>query len=257
MGVTDYRNRDIEKARAADLMALLPDDCRDSVIDIGARDGWFSVMLAERFDVVTALDLQKPSIEHERIRCIKGDAINLAFGDGEFELVFCAEVLEHIPTKYLMKACSELQRITKKYVLVGVPFKQDIRIGRTRCRTCGKRNPPWGHVNSFDEEKLKQLFSLCNAKKISFVGENKQWTNALSASLIDFAGNPYGTYHPEVHCIHCGAELIEAGQRNILQKIATKMAFYVQRAQKVFHSPHPNWIHILFEKREAQRSAQA
>ena len=250
MHLTDYRNRDTEKARAGDLMALLPDDRRDAVLDIGARDGWFSAMLAERFKMVTAIDLEKPSIEHPGVRCVKGDTTNLPFDKGKFDLIFCAEVLEHIPTERVMKACSELQRVTKKYVLVGVPFKQDIRIGRTKCCACGKRNPPWGHINSFSEGRLRELFSLCDAKKISFVGENKECTNALSVFLMDFAGNPYGTYHREMRCIHCGAEINEPGQRNLLQKIATKVAFCIQWAQKPFHSPHPNWIHILFEKRK-------
>ena len=50
MDLTKYQNKDIEKARASDLMSLLPDDSRGSVLDIGARDGWLSVMLAEKYD---------------------------------------------------------------------------------------------------------------------------------------------------------------------------------------------------------------
>lgn len=250
MDQTDYRNKEIEIARTSDLIALIPDDCRGAVLDIGARDGWFSVILAERFNKVIALDLEKPSIEHPGVQCVKGDAADLNFADKEFDLVFCAEVLEHIPSQRLMKACSELERVTRKYILIGVPFKQDLRIGRSKCSSCGKRNPPWGHVNNFDEDKLKQLFPLYEAEKISFVGENKEYTNALSALLMDYAGNPYGTYHKGVFCIHCGAELKEPPQRNILQKVSTRLAFYMKKMQRSFHSPHPNWIHILFEKRK-------
>ncbi len=251
MDQTNYRNKKIEKARTSDLMDLIPDDCRGTVLDVGALDGWFSIILAERFDKVFALDLERPSIEHPRIQCVKGDATNLNFTSKEFDLVFCAEVLEHIPSKQLVKACSELERVAKEYILIGVPFKQEIRVGRTKCCTCGKRNPPWGHVNSFDENKLKQLFSLYEAKKISFIGENKDYTNALSVFLMDFAGNPYGTYYQGEFCIHCGSELKEPPQRNILQKILTRMAFYMKNIQKPFHNPHSNWIHILFEKRKA------
>ncbi len=253
MGLTDYPNKhtEKEKARASDLMALLPDDSRGAVLDIGAGDGWLSLMLAERFDKVTVLDLKKPSIEHPRIQCVKGDATNLDFGKDEFDLVFCVEVIEHIPPKQLIKACFELERVAKKYILIGVPFRQDIRVGRTKCSTCGKRNPPWGHVNSFDEHRLKQLFSLCDAQEISFVGEDKECTNALSEFLMDFAGNPYGAYDQEELCIHCGAKLKEPPQRNILQKIATKLAFYIKNIQQPFYRPHSIWIHILFEKRKA------
>jgi 2-polyprenyl-3-methyl-5-hydroxy-6-metoxy-1,4-benzoquinol methylase len=56
MDLTVYRNKEIEKARTDDLMALVPNDCGMDCLDIGARDGWFSSLLAERFNRVTALD---------------------------------------------------------------------------------------------------------------------------------------------------------------------------------------------------------
>lgn len=249
MDLDNYRSKDIEKARTDDLMTLIPDDCRVSVLDIGARDGWFARLLAERFDQVTALDLERPSFDHERILCIKGNVTNLDFGNEIFDLVFCAEVLEHIPPEQLKRTCSELERVAKKYLIIGVPFKQDLRTGRTRCCICGKMNPPWGHVNSFDENKLRGLFSLCETKKISFVGKNIECTNALSVFFMDLAGNPYGTYHQEESCIHCGVKLKKPPPRNILKKLSTRIAVYTTNVQKYFHAPHPSWIHILFEKR--------
>lgn len=251
MDLVAYRNEEIEKIRTNDLMALLPDDCRGSVLDIGARDGWFSSLLAKKFDQVTALDLEKPSIIHPKIRCVKGDATDLDFDSGKFDLVFCAEVLEHIPPEHLQKSCTELERVANRYILIGVPFKQDIRICRTKCYTCGKRNPPWGHVNSFDELKLKELFPHCDAKKISFVGEESKCTNSFSVLLLDLAGNPDGPYYQGEPCIHCGAKLIEPPKLNILQKVATRVAFSMIDKQQRFHRSHPKWIHILFEKRRA------
>ncbi len=218
MDLTDYRNEDIEKARTSDLMSLIPNNFRGDVLDVGARDGWFSIKLAEKFDKVIALDLEQPSIKHPKVQCVKGDAQNLDFGDSEFDFVFCAEVLEHIPTKKLKKVCSELQRVSKKYILVGVPFKQDTRIGQTKCYTCGRNNPPWGHFNSFDERRLNHLFSSCRAQKKSFVGKNKEFTNTLSVFLMDFSGNPYGTYIQEEPCVHCGAKLKPPPQKKYHSK---------------------------------------
>lgn len=248
MDLKEYRNKDIEKIRTFDLMALIPDDWQETALDVGARDGWFSVLLAEKFNKVTALDIEKPVIDDPKIQCVKGDATNLDFDNEEYDLVFCAEVLEHIPSKQLKKACSELERVAKKYIIIGVPYKQDIRVGRTKCYTCGKRNPPWGHVNRFDEQKLKKLFPLCKAKKVSFVGWNKEHTNVLSTLLLDLAGNPYGTYDQEESCIHCRAKLIKRPSRNFFQKILTRIAIYLKKIQNIFYSPHPNWIHIIFEK---------
>lgn len=247
MNLTDYRNSALDRARVSDLMTLLPERGA-SVLDIGARDGFISKILADHFSLVTALDLEQPAIEHERIQCVKGDITALHFADASFNLVFCAEVLEHIPPHLLETACRELARVAKNYVLVGVPYKQDIRVGRTTCRSCGKANPPWGHVNSFDDDRIVKLFPGCTIAKLSFVGETSARTNPLSCALMDLAGNPYGTYSQEEPCIHCGVNLESPPDRRLWQKVLTKAAYIGMSAQIPFVKTHPNWIHMLLRK---------
>lgn len=243
----EYRNKLTEKERVSDLMSLVPNGLT-SVVDIGARDGYISKELTKYFTFVTALDLERPTIEHPKVQCVKGDATLLEFSDNQFDLVFCAEVLEHIPSPALEKACLELQRITNRFVLIGVPYKQDTRHGRTTCYTCKGINPPWSHVNKFDEKRLAKLFGQMRIVKISFVGEAGQGTNFLSAYLLNIAGNPYGTYTQDEPCIHCGAKLIKPTERTFAQKIYTRIAYSVRKVQKPFHKKTANWIHILFEK---------
>ncbi len=247
MDLTQYRETDLEKDRTNDLMRLIPNG-GDIVLDIGARDGHFSKLLAEKYKKVIALDLEEPSISHQNIQCVKGDVTNLDFRDNSFDFVFCAEVLEHIPSPLLEEACSEISRVSKDYLLIGVPYKQDIRVGRTTCYKCGKKNPPWGHVNSFNEKRLEKLFSKFKVHEISFVGRTSSHTNILSSMLMDFAGNPYGTYNQEEPCIYCNNQLMPPPDRNLLQKISTKLAFYTNNIQSLFSQEHGNWIHILFKK---------
>jgi hypothetical protein len=252
MDLTEYRASDSEKKRTEDLLNLIKNisDSGKNALDIGARDGYFSKLLAKYFMHVTALDLEKPSVNHENVTSVKGDATNLSFDDNTFDFVFCAEVLEHIPTHLLEKACSELSRVSSKFVLIGVPYIQDIRIGRTTCFSCGKKNPPWGHVNSFDRRRLMSLFPMFNVKEVSFIGKNNSYTNFISTFLVDLAGNPYGTYDQAEPCVHCGKKLKKPSERNIFQKISTKTAFYVKHLQAPFSKEHSNWIHILFEKQK-------
>ena len=252
MDLTDYRNTDREQERVADLMGLLPGNIANT-LDIGARDGFLSKLLAERGTRVTALDLEQPRIDDERIECVVGDVTGLSFPDAYFDLVFCAEVLEHIPTNLLRKACSELSRTSNRYVLIGVPYKQDIRLGRTTCHVCGKKNPPWGHVNSFDENRLRSLFPECEVVKMSFVGVADTDTNFVACLLMDMAGNPYGTYSQAEPCVHCGAPLKEPTERSLMQKIFARAAFYARSVQAPFLKPHPNWVHVLFEKRKLEQ----
>jgi hypothetical protein len=250
MDLTEYRAGASERKRIADLMRLLPGNL-DSVLDIGARDGFISKLLAGHFLKVTALDLEEPRIDDERIRCVKGDVTGLNFPDASFDLVFCAEVIEHIPSRRLVRACGELSRVAREYLLIGVPYKQDLRVGRLTCRACGKKNPPWGHVNSFDENSLKKLFPSLDVVCLSFVGEVDAMTNAFSTFLTDLAGNPYGDYSQEEPCVYCRTKFRDPPERNLLQKALTKIACYVNEAQKAFHKRRPNWIHVLFKKRLA------
>ena len=132
--LTQYRASELEKKRIADLMNMIPCN-HGKVLDIGARDGFVSLQLAKRFEV-TALDLEPPHIEHPAINCVGGNVCSLDFTEDTFDVVLCAEVLEHIPSALLPAACSEMARVSSKYVIVGVPYRQDIRVGRTTCLAC-------------------------------------------------------------------------------------------------------------------------
>ncbi len=249
MDIRKYRENLKEQERIRNLMEIIPKG-RFSVLEIGSRDGYMSKLLTAFFETVTALDLEKPDIFHECVINVKGDVTCLDFPDNGFDTVFCAEVLEHIPSALLKKACDEISRVAKYDVIVGVPYKQDIRAGRTTCLSCGGKNPPWGHVNSFDEDRLKRLFCMLMPVKTAFIGETVLKTNFLSSFLMDLGGNPWGSYDQEEPCIHCGKKLLPPINRTAFQKICSKMAFYFNKIQGLFISVQPNWIHIVFKKKE-------
>jgi len=255
MGFSEYRASPNEQKRTSDLLSLTPMRGRRA-LDIGARDGHFSLLLAERFDEVIALDLRKPAITHPRVVCVQGNAAHLGFADESIEFVFCAEVLEHIPHTILPTVCRELERVCKGELLIGVPYKQDLRVGRTTCHSCGGKNPPWGHVNSFDEHRLRCLFQHCVVKSTTFVGKTAETTNPLSMVLLDLAGNPYGTYFQEEPCIHCGRSLIAPPERTLNQKVLTKLGLIARRATSRFARPRSNWMHMLFAKQGRTESIE-
>lgn len=51
-----------------------------------------------------------------------GDIRNLPFEDDEFDIVLACEVLEHIPFGDFPVALSELRRVSKKYVIISIPY---------------------------------------------------------------------------------------------------------------------------------------
>lgn len=240
----DYRASAAEQQRTADLVRLMPSRARRA-LDIGARDGYFSLLMAERFDEVVAMDLTTPSIEHPKVKCRQGNVADMQFPDKEFDFVLCAEVLEHLPKDTLRKACREIERVANGRILIGVPYKQDIRIGRTTCQVCGKQNPPWGHVSVFDENVIKELFQSCIVETISFVGVTAAQTNAVAVFLTDLAGNPYGTYDQEEPCIYCGQRLPPPPKRNLAQLVATKLGFLAMKSTNFLALRRGKWIHVV------------
>lgn len=248
MDLSAYRASEAERQRTASLVALMPASGRVA-LDIGARDGYLSRLLAERFDRVIALDLAMPAIDHERIECVTANAASMPLRSGSVDFVMCAEVLEHVPARQLATVCREIDRVCTGGVLIGVPYRQDIRIGRTTCYSCMGKNPPWGHVNAFDEARVRALFAGYTVAEVAFVGVNRERTNALSCALMDLAGNPYGTYSQDEPCIHCGKRLVAPPPRRLAGKILTRLAYWSRHATEVFASPHGNWMHILLSRK--------
>jgi ubiquinone/menaquinone biosynthesis C-methylase UbiE len=246
----DFELRDShrEQERIGRLFEVIPKS-GGSAIDIGARDGYLTLRLVDLFDEVTALDLEMPQIAHPKVRCVKGNACGLEFPDSTFDFVLCAEVLEHIPPENLEQACKELARVTGKHLVIGVPFEQDLRIGRTTCSSCGAGNPPFGHVNTFTEASLKALFSDLEPVKVHRVGSTKSRTNGLAALLYDWAGNPFGTYEQDEPCVHCGAEIVGPQPRSLAKRLCSFAAAKLNQIQSLPANPKPAWIHILFQRK--------
>ena len=226
-------------------MGLVPKGYH-SVLDAGAREGYYSIQLAEYFDSVTALDLVKPTVHHDRVTCAQGDLTALAYPDQSFDVVVCTEVLEHIPA--VEKAVSEIKRVAKHAIIIGVPYKQDIRICRATCVKCGKVSPPWGHVNTFDDKRLETLFEPFRIVKKVFTGVNAEQTNALATWLTDLGKNPYGIYGDDLFCLHCNSALHPAPSRSFIHKVCGAIGLRLMMMQSSMSTPHANWIHLLLER---------
>jgi cyclopropane fatty-acyl-phospholipid synthase-like methyltransferase len=237
----------LEQLRLERLISLLPKNVT-SVLEIGARHGVMTQRLAEIYDQVTALDLKKPLFQIDGVRTVEGDVQRLEFPDNSFDCVICTEVLEHVPD--FGAGAKELVRVSNNYILLGVPYRQDTRVGRTTCVHCGNISPPFGHLNSFDEGKIRSLFSGAEISAIEYVSENRERTNIVSSWLQDLGGNPYGTYDQEEACIHCGGKLESPKQLPAIRRLAAALGSRLYRLQYALNRPRPTWILVLFKKRQ-------
>lgn len=187
-----------------------------------------------------------PTFDIEGVVKVAGDVRQLPFADNSFDCVFCAEVLEHVAG--VEQAAREMIRTARHEIIVGVPYRQDTRCGRTKCSKCGRFNPPWGYVNVFDETLLESLFKPCRVVEKSYIGQTTDVTNSIPAFLMDLAGCPRGTYDQEEPCIHCGAKLEAPKSRSFLSKVFSFPSVKLQKVQKMFSKPRPKWIHMKIRK---------
>jgi hypothetical protein len=246
MDLQAYRELESEKARMADLLRILPPG-RTSVLDVGARDAHFSRHLAGRYQRVIALDLTARPFELSGVSAVIGDVRRLPFQNKSFDCVFCAEVLEHLVA--VEQACSEIARVALRDIVVGVPYKQDLRVGRTTCRTCGGTNPPWGHLSTFDEHRLVRLFPGWKVSCTSFVLSNNEATTSLAAALMNAAGNPWGTYCQDELCLYCGAKVVPPRRpASVWPRICSGLAGRMNLIQRALTRSQANWLHMVFSK---------
>lgn len=95
-----------------------------SFVDIGCGDGFILKQLKYLFPeaVVKGTEINPTWIESDSV--VYGDVTKLPFADGEFEVVFSVDVLEHIPD--IRKALSELFRVAKKKLVLCVTPLDDL-----------------------------------------------------------------------------------------------------------------------------------
>ena len=99
-------------------------------LEVGAGEGVISQKLHQRFGNAVGLDLPDAGLRAEwRSRpgpgYLHGDAEHLPFNDGQFDLLVCVEVLEHLrdPDAGLR----ELARVSSRHLLLSVPHEPFFR----------------------------------------------------------------------------------------------------------------------------------
>lgn len=104
----------IKKYRVRFIKKLLNSQS-ETLLDIGCQDLSLYKLIKNNYKITLADILPK----NELIK--KEDAQNLSFKDKSFDIVLCQQVLEHVPNP--IKAISELKRVTKKQLIITVPYE--------------------------------------------------------------------------------------------------------------------------------------
>jgi len=206
---------EIESQRLNATVAHVPAGT-EAILEIGCGDGRFSSMLPQaRF---VGVDYSFSALQNFRARnglCAQGSAHALPFPSRSFDLVVCTEVLEHLPSEIFRGTLDEINRVARRYVLISVPFAENLGEQTARCQHCKLKSHRYGHVRNFDAAALRGLFG-------PHLSLFDTWTMGPSvgswfAPLLWFRGptSSQGT------CLHCGR--VFSATPTLRERVATRL----------------------------------
>ena len=152
---------DVQLQRAQQTAALLP-AAVSWVLDIGCGAGVVTQELKRRFGGVVGLDFAfEPlrQVQGADLTAIQGDGSRLPFSAGAFEAVVATEIIEHLSASARRQALAEMARVSRRYILISVPYHEVLEISQVKCSDCGCIFHAYRHTASFTEATMQSLLT--------------------------------------------------------------------------------------------------
>lgn len=138
-----------------------------SIIDLGFGDGFLLSELSKRNFTVSGIDFVEENVSLTRKSTGLGENLQLGsvtsipFPDSSFDLAISTEMFEHLTEEELAIGLKEICRILKSkgFLLVTVPYNENLALKMACCPNCGCKFHQWGHQQSFNDENLEKKFS--------------------------------------------------------------------------------------------------
>jgi 2-polyprenyl-3-methyl-5-hydroxy-6-metoxy-1,4-benzoquinol methylase len=133
------------------------------ILDAGCGEGHVTEWLREALpdSAVTGVDGRPEALEAFRVRnpgvrAQVADLRSLPFGDGDFDLVVCAEVLEHLPEPGAV--LRELDRVCSGHLFLTVPHEPFFRAGNmVRGRYLSRLGSTPGHRSTWGRRGFTRM----------------------------------------------------------------------------------------------------
>ncbi len=154
--ITDVGNR----KRVEYTASIVPKEC-ESVVDVGCGNGIFLRFLRQmRPDLrLLGMDRSTAALRHVDCEKIEGDITRIPLEDNSFDCVVCSQVLEHIAVPSYDIAISELARVSSKYLIISVPFQENLEAAFTRCPSCKSCFNRDLHLRTYSADTMSDLFT--------------------------------------------------------------------------------------------------
>ena len=179
---------EVLKDKIAVVLRAIPDDVK-TILDVGCGNGAITNVLGEKY-LVTGIDRSEKALSFVKTNKIKAEASDLPFADNSFDLVFCSEVLEHLPEDVFQKTIDELKRVAGKYIMISVPFAETIEKNLIQCCECGHIFNRSYHFRNFTKDSLRRLFAEYDLRSVQIFGRKVRYYNVFLANLKHRISHP-------------------------------------------------------------------
>lgn len=227
------------------VLTSIPPDV-ESMVDLGCGNGTITNSIPLGISTV-AFDRSFTALKivhtHDRVL---GDISSLPFKNRRFDLVMSSEVLEHLSDGVLEKAVTEIQRTSKRYVLITVPNSEYVKKNFVKCEVCKHEFNPSFHIQRFNENRLSREFSACQPLSVFRCGKRVRSYSPLLLWIKHRLANRWArfSYERTIICPSCGNDEFPSQKRNVV-------SFLCDGLNALLSRKHPYWLGIVFEQMQA------
>lgn len=236
------------KERTDFVLSLIPSEIQ-SVIDLGTGTGDIVNRLSSGM-TVAGLDLSEVALKHLQKPGILGSISSLPLTDRSFDLVICLEVIEHMPPSDFERAIVELERVAKTWLLIGIPYRENLLERTVKCSKCNRLFHADTHFRRFGSPSelsgLFKQFKMCEYHLFGPSGPRKLvWIEELKHKLGQFV--PWESFFV---CPFCGNN--EAPEKVLHYRRMVRVLELFERLLLKTRTSLPFWLIGLFKRAEQE-----
>lgn len=219
----------------------IPDDV-ETILDVGCGDGAITNELNRHWKV-TGVDSSRAALAHVTAEAVEAEASALPFPDKSFDLVLSSQMLEHLNADDYLRAVAEIRRVARRYVLISVPYREDLGMRLVRCPRCGWQGHVWWHRRRFTIDSLVRDLAGWDPLDVRLFGEMQEppWPRAVLWTFHNVFRGFYTWPGQNAVCERCGNDDF-AGVRGFPPR-SDQLKRWIDRAGR--RSRRPFWLSVL------------
>lgn len=230
------------------VLSMLPADI-ESILDVGCGNGVITNQLPNDKHVC-GLDISDEALKHVDRDTKVGSIDKLPFDDDAFDLLLSTDTIEHLSIDIYRNGLNEMQRVARKYIMIAVPYMEDLELAKAKCSECGCEYHINWHLRSLDIKKIvdeigTKKFSLCS---VGFSGDSWPFYCDAVDKVDRIANNNFHIWDRAVCPLCSSSETVKQGIEAIegLDKLR-KECFNENLRMNSNHMPTRNEMLLLFK----------